>query len=103
MSNPVWPITFQGWWQDGDQDDPQITEPWETFTVKVYGEEAGDMRDLLPADMPALLAALGGAACRHTDEEVREMAHQVWLKDQTKCIERYLSKEALDAFAKEER
>ncbi len=52
-----WPITFQGWWQDGDQD--EIPEPWETFTVMVHGREAGDMRELLPADLPALLAALG--------------------------------------------
>ena len=54
-----WPIRFKGWWQDGDQEDEGFKEPWETFQVMVYGEEAGDMRQLLPADVPALLAALG--------------------------------------------
>jgi hypothetical protein len=52
-----WPITFRGWWQDGDQDD--IPEPWETFRVMVHGAEAGDSRELMPADVPALLDALG--------------------------------------------
>ena len=56
-----WPIRFKGWWYDGDQNDPNTTEPWETFQVKVYGEEAGDMRDLKPEDLPALMAALDEA------------------------------------------
>ncbi len=55
-----WPITFEGWWEDGDRDDPGIDGPWETFTVMVSGREAGDMRELLPADVPLLLEALGG-------------------------------------------
>ena len=53
-----WPLRFRGWWYDGDQDDPGIKGPWETFTVQVFGEEAGDVRDLLPEDVPALMAAL---------------------------------------------
>ena len=55
----AWPITFVGYWQDGDQDDPDLDGPWETFTVMVRGEEVGEMRELLPADLPALMAALG--------------------------------------------
>ncbi len=58
MREPTWPLTFRDWWQDGDQDDPNLVEPWETFVVRVRGEEALDTRDLLPADVPALLEAL---------------------------------------------
>ena len=59
VDTPEWPITFLGWWEDGDREDPDTPEPWETFTVMVYGKEAGDMRELLPADLPALLEVLG--------------------------------------------
>ena len=56
---PTWPIQFKGYWQDGDQDDPGLNGPWEMFTVVVHGEEARDSRELLPADLPALMEALG--------------------------------------------
>ena len=53
----TFPITFRGWWWDGDQ--CTVQDPWLTFTVKVHSDEAGDFRDLQAEDMPALLAALG--------------------------------------------
>ena len=35
--------------------------------------------------------------CKHTDEEIRELAYLVWLKDQTKTVEQALSPEILEA------
>ena len=56
----AFPVRFRGYWHDGDQDDPEIPEPWETFTVMVHGEEAADSRDLVIEDIPAMLEAIDG-------------------------------------------
>lgn len=67
-----WPVRFAGYWGDDDQDDPHLPEPWETFTVWVNGAEAGDVRELIPADLPALLDALG--AVRIADADLDSLA-----------------------------
>ena len=37
------PLTFKGWWGDGDEADEQTAdEPWERFRVTLYAREAGD-------------------------------------------------------------
>ena len=63
IDSAAFPVTFAGFWRDGDETDQQVLEQhpdgWETFEVWVRGVEAGDMRELLPDDLPALFAALG--------------------------------------------
>lgn len=34
-------LTFKGWWAENEKRD--APDPWETFTIAVHGEEAGEL------------------------------------------------------------
>ena len=48
-------LVFNSWWMDGDQND--VEEPWETFHLAAFGQEAGDWLE----DWDKLSAALARA------------------------------------------
>ena len=49
-------LKFRGWWDEREK--PECPKPWETFTVCLHGEEAGDIADTAE-DVNRILAASG--------------------------------------------